>query len=636
MVVPPLASALWDAANANDEASEASKRHAEAVKALRDAVERLNGQQATRNHNTRQGIQDDLDAAEAARQHEIRVRGLLDAQLQQQRAELRASETASRTAIGGTVPGAAGFAADVRAGAARDQIAAIEGALKINDGKRADAERAIATGRRLLVMRQIAGETDKASAANQRYEDTIDRLSRQFEAGKISENTFHRLATDADTAKKKALELAEAGKKVVNEFGREVTSAQASAIARAAGLTVNSADRSIERQRQLYNAWVAAGKPSDNPVAKPGSSAHNRGNALDIQMSAGVTVAKIKSAFEAEGVRLTKIITERGHWHIEWARTAAQKQADKDMAKDARDAAAAHRELQSDVDGLIKLLDPARAAGDAYAQTLLTIAKAEQAGMLTQGEALGYRLTAAQQERNRRGKELVQASTAMFGGEDPLKDLLDRGQREKEQQVDLWNTNRERGMESYRSVADFYLNAMNGGTRSIWDLFRQNGLRVLSELLAKWTVGQSGGGGGLLKLLGLTGSASGAVDAGGVRAGANSALDAIPRNATGTEYFPGGMSVVGEFGKELVSLPRGSRVTPAAETRRMLAGNDNGRRMQVEVVPSDYFDVRVREVASPVAQAHAEAVGTRAVAGSVALSQAETRATSARRLGRRW
>ncbi|WP_308461470.1 phage terminase large subunit family protein [Sphingomonas citricola] len=164
----------------------------------------------------------------------------------------------------------------------------------------------------------------------------------------------------------------------------------------------------------------------------------------------------------------------------------------------------------------------------------------------------------------------------------------------------------------------------------------RDGLRVLSDLLAKWTVGQSGGGGGLLKLLGLAGSASGAVDAGGVRAGANSALDAIPRNATGTEYFPGGMSVVGEFGKELVSLPRGSRVTPAAETRRMLAGNDNERRMQVEVVPSDYFDVRVREVASPVAQAHAEAVGTRAVAGSVALSQAETRATSARRLGRRW
>ena len=43
-------------------------------------------------------------------------------------------------------------------------------------------------------------------------------------------------------------------------------------------------------------------------------------------------------------------------------------------------------------------------------------------------------------------------------------------------------------------------------------------------------------------------------------------------NAVGTEHFRGGMTMVGENGAELVSLPRGSKVSPAAETRRLLSG----------------------------------------------------------------
>lgn len=43
-------------------------------------------------------------------------------------------------------------------------------------------------------------------------------------------------------------------------------------------------------------------------------------------------------------------------------------------------------------------------------------------------------------------------------------------------------------------------------------------------------------------------------------------------HASGTEYAPGGLSLVGEFGKELVDMPRGARVIPAAETRRLMGG----------------------------------------------------------------
>lgn len=50
-----------------------------------------------------------------------------------------------------------------------------------------------------------------------------------------------------------------------------------------------------------------------------------------------------------------------------------------------------------------------------------------------------------------------------------------------------------------------------------------------------------------------------------------------PAYANGTSYAVGGLSLVGEQGPELMQVPRGARITPAGETRSMLAsaGNDN-------------------------------------------------------------
>jgi hypothetical protein len=44
----------------------------------------------------------------------------------------------------------------------------------------------------------------------------------------------------------------------------------------------------------------------------------------------------------------------------------------------------------------------------------------------------------------------------------------------------------------------------------------------------------------------------------------------LPGFAEGVENFRGGLALVGEHGPELVNLPRGSSVTPAAQTARML------------------------------------------------------------------
>lgn len=47
-------------------------------------------------------------------------------------------------------------------------------------------------------------------------------------------------------------------------------------------------------------------------------------------------------------------------------------------------------------------------------------------------------------------------------------------------------------------------------------------------------------------------------------------IPGVPGLARGTDNWPGGLAVVGEHGTELVNLPRGSQVTPADETARML------------------------------------------------------------------
>lgn len=58
----------------------------------------------------------------------------------------------------------------------------------------------------------------------------------------------------------------------------------AAADAIAAGVPVISGDRSNEKQWELYDNWVAGGRKG-NPVARPGTSKHETGNAIDVDSS---------------------------------------------------------------------------------------------------------------------------------------------------------------------------------------------------------------------------------------------------------------------------------------------------------------------------------------------------------------
>ncbi|ADI00478.1 phage tail tape measure protein [Salisediminibacterium selenitireducens] len=53
-----------------------------------------------------------------------------------------------------------------------------------------------------------------------------------------------------------------------------------------------------------------------------------------------------------------------------------------------------------------------------------------------------------------------------------------------------------------------------------------------------------------------------------------SSSGSVAKNFSGTSFFPGGMTMVGELGPELVELPRGSRIHNDVETSRMMNGEN--------------------------------------------------------------
>lgn len=99
------------------------------------------------------------------------------------------------------------------------------------------------------------------------------------------------------------------------------------------------------------------------------------------------------------------------------------------------------------------------------------------------------------------------------------------------------------------------------------------GQSLSSSFFPAAPTGSAGGGGG-----GLFGWLSGLF--GGFKpVGGQAALAASGKItglfADGTEFAPGGLAIVGERGREIVNLPRGSQVVPNHRTENMLAANSN-------------------------------------------------------------
>jgi hypothetical protein len=107
-----------------------------------------------------------------------------------------------------------------------------------------------------------------------------------------------------------------------------------------------------------------------------------------------------------------------------------------------------------------------------------------------------------------------------------------------------------------------------------------------------------------------------------------------PGNATGTESFSGGLTYVHENGGEIMDLPTGTRIYPAAESRRMMqASNDTGGGgMRVAIdLNTDLFTATVSSAADQRIGAAAPGIA----AGGAQLGKMEMTKARRRQLGRR-
>ena len=314
-VIGDLIGDMFDLGDETDKAARSSRTFTEVLndqtssqkeltKAAKDYADQLEKNRQT----TLEQIQIDAAAIKRSYERAAALREELAAQLKlNQERERAALSNIDNPELAG--PAAAGAALQARA---------IESRIAENDkalaGLRRDADE--------LVIKTAGYIADLQTDPEKQIKEGFDVLRQEARKTiKPIEELTARLAT-LNKQEKAALDALHASTTAGNrQFGREIDLAQASSIARAAGFRITSGFRTRAEQQRLYDTV----RTPQNPVALPGTSAHERGNALDIAFGPGVSPASIRKAFADEGVKLTKLLTETGHYHIEFSTKGADK-----------------------------------------------------------------------------------------------------------------------------------------------------------------------------------------------------------------------------------------------------------------------------------------------------------------------
>ncbi|WP_375762618.1 hypothetical protein ACE10W_16670 [Bradyrhizobium sp. B025] len=139
------------------------------------------------------------------------------------------------------------------------------------------------------------------------------------------------------------------------------------------------------------------------------------------------------------------------------------------------------------------------------------------------------------------------------------------------------------GMSVNRGFFTTFNQQLRGGANA-WNAFKSAGLDALGKLsdkLASMAADKlfanafGGSSGGIASLFGLGGSGSTPVMSAAGDLGAGTGGLSFPMFASGTNSAPGGLSIVGEKGPELINLPRGAQVFNSGQTQGMLSGAGN-------------------------------------------------------------
>lgn len=141
----------------------------------------------------------------------------------------------------------------------------------------------------------------------------------------------------------------------------------------------------------------------------------------------------------------------------------------------------------------------------------------------------------------------------------------------------------------FSSIIDFIVNVFTGNWSAAW----QNIVNILINLLNGMQSVVKGIFNGIIDLVnGIIGGINKvtSIEIGGKSIGFT--IPTIPKFATGTQYFKGGVAEIGEHGGEIVNLPNGSQVIPADKSEKMLSGGGNvniNLTIQGNVIGNDDF-----------------------------------------------
>jgi len=186
--------------------------------------------------------------------------------------------------------------------------------------------------------------------------------------------------------------------------------------------------------------------------------------------------------------------------------------AKREEAKATRELIAAQKELEAALNSVLSKFDPARSITKDFRENLETIDKLRFAGLIDASQALEYRLGAAREQAERLAELAVKdlKSTLGYtigGSDDPLKakgfdqDSIMAGLDQKselEYEAAERTSERIKSLEQSRiqDLASLYETAFTQGTKGLWSTFKQIGIQVIAETLARFTIANVVGGGG--------------------------------------------------------------------------------------------------------------------------------------------
>lgn len=244
MLVGLLATNLLRKADASDEAKRAAGE-------LAAAEDRLASATANANHQTRQGILDDIARANSLR---TRTQETLRLAIAEERKRIAIVKTAQAEGMRGGELATAG-AMNRRTGVilgpdGKETTASIEEMQARID----QLNTRVRAGQRQIADRDIAARRDPTVRAEQRYEDAVDKSARAFESGNITLDAYRATVMREASARDATIASLQESEKAQKSSGRSAASAnrKAETAARSEARQRERAAREAYRQDNAY------------------------------------------------------------------------------------------------------------------------------------------------------------------------------------------------------------------------------------------------------------------------------------------------------------------------------------------------------------------------------------------------